>query len=167
MPDPVCLLSGEDWRAFAEPPAQSPGIVCYFIGDREDYWQRVEALRRETSLPVTVLPVTENAFRQPYAIAGGLSPQAWVGMLAAADRVVTDSFHGAVFSLLLERPCTVLRRYREDDKASKNSRIDQLFRQLELTDPEAADPLRTRARFEALRHQGTDWLLNAVRQAGK
>ena len=166
LPDPVCLLTREDWRRLARPYAhQGPYIAVYLIGDRESYRERVEAVSRETGLPVVIIPVTAAAYAWPYEKASGLSPEGWLGVLDGAARVITDSFHGALFSLILGKELTLLRRYREDDPASKNSRVDNLFRQLGITDPDAVDRERVDLRLAALREQGVTWLLDALRRA--
>lgn len=159
LPDPVALPEPSAWQALAERPKRAkPYLLCYFIGDSPDYWARVASLAQESGLEAMIIPVTAQAWRQPYEMAGGLSPQAWVGHIAGAARVVTDSFHGAAFAYMLGTPVTVLRRYREDDPASKNSRIDQLHRSLGIEAGREADPAWVQARFAQLRTQGMAYL---------
>lgn len=162
LPDPVMLIPREEWLALAEPfRHDKPYLACYFIGDRPDYWQKVAELASRLSLDVVVLPVTEQAYQQPYTMAAGLSPQAWLGCLAGAQHVITDSFHGTAFSLLLGREFTVLRRYSEDDPESKNSRIDQLLRSIEYRQGE-----HTRTEIDAhlalLREKGLAYLQSVI-----
>lgn len=167
MPDPVCLQPREAWQALAEHPhCAQPYLLCYFIGDDPSYWQQVEHLSRQLNLPVKVIPVTENAYRQPYDLADGLSPQQWLGHIDEAAYICTDSFHGTVFASILQRPFTVLRRYKEDDPESKNSRIDNLMRELELTTLGHDIPWeQVEARLAALGQRGLDWLQTALAQA--
>ena len=80
LPDPVVLPSREDWQQLSVPwPCERPYIACYFIGDRADYWDTVQRLRKQTEMDVVVLPVTENAFArcaaEGYTPAAGLSPE--------------------------------------------------------------------------------------------
>lgn len=167
MPDPVCLQTREAWQALAEHPhCPQPYLLCYFIGDDPSYWQHVEELSRKTGLMVKVIPVTENAYRQPYDLADGLSPQQWLGWLDEAACICTDSFHGTVFASILQRPFSVLRRYRDDDPESKNSRIDNLMRELALdTAGEDIPWEQVGARLSAMRQRGLDWLGTALAQA--
>lgn len=167
LPDPVCLQPREAWHALAQRPGRKhPYLLCYFIGDDPSYWRRVEEFSRKTGLRVKVIPVTENAYRQPYDLADGLSPQQWLGWLDEAAYICTDSFHGATFASILQRPFSVFRRYREDDPESKNSRIDNLMRQLGL-DAEGEDiPWeQVSARLSDLRQLGLTWLETALQQA--
>lgn len=169
MPDPVVLVPREKWLALAEMPADSqPYLVCYFIGSNPDYWARAAALSKATGLPVRVIPVTDEAYRQPYPMLDGLSPQQWIGALAGAAHILTDSFHGAVFSAILGRPATLLRRYADTDPESKNSRIDNLLRELGCAGQQALTPSAViDARLAALRQQGLGWLEQAIRQAAR
>ena len=167
MPDPVCLQPRQAWQALARhPQCDTPYLLCYFIGDDPSYWQQVEQLSQQLNLAVKVIPVTESAYRQPYDLADGLSPQEWLGYLDEAAYICTDSFHGTVFSSILQRPFTVLRRYREDDPESKNSRIDNLLRELDPTVQGMDIPWpQVEARLIALRQRGLDWLQTALTQA--
>lgn len=168
MPDPVLLIGREEWLALAEPPAaDEPYLLCYFIGEDADYWRTARRLAKEKGLAIRVLPVTEAAYQSGHDLADGVSPAAWVGLLAGAAHIVTDSFHGTAFAAMLHRPCTVLRRYREDDPESKNSRIDQLTRTLGLADMAAdMDWDAMDARLETVRAEGIAWLRAAVKAAG-
>lgn len=159
LPDPVMLVSREEWLRLAEPFAHpKPYLACYFIGNRPDYWQKAAALAQEKGLDIVILPVTEAAYQQPHTLAAGLSPQAWVGCLAGAAHILTDSFHGTAFSCLLGRDFTVLRRYSEDDPESKNSRIDQLMRSLAIEPGKPLDWPAINDKLAALRRKGRDWL---------
>lgn len=159
MPDPVCLQPREAWQALAQrPEGRSPYLLCYFIADQPEYWRRVAQIRERTGLDTVVIPVAAGAYRQPYERAEGLSPQQWLGWLEGAAHICTDSFHGAAFAAILGRPMTILRRYREDDPESKNSRVDQLMRSLGITDTEHMNWPEAEARMAALRLQGRKWL---------
>ncbi len=85
-----------------------------------------------------------------------------MGLIAHAAAMVTDSFHGAAFAYLLGTSVTVMRRYNDQDPASRNSRIDQLHRNLGITQGETP----TAEALEALRQRGLTWLRDALAQAG-
>lgn len=168
MPDPVWLQSRAAWQALAHRPKQEqPYLLCYFIGDNDDYWHRAAELADQMGLRVVVVPVTQSAYRQPYTLADGLSPQEWLGYLDGAAHIMTDSFHGTAFAALLGKPFTVLRRYREDDPESKNSRIDQLMRTLSLTDTAEIPWDQVDERLSAMRRQGREWLEEAVEKMAR
>ena len=166
LPDPVCLLTREEWLDLARlPHRKHPYILCYFLGESPAYWARVKRLAERTGLRVKVIPVTEEGYRQPYDLCEGLSPEEFLGYLAEAAVVCTDSFHGAVFAALLQREFEIFRRYREEDPASRNSRIDQLLRALELDRDEGEIPWeRVSAHLKDMRRQGLDFLRALVEE---
>lgn len=136
MPDPVMLLTREEWfDLLGGNVAPRHELVCFFLADNPAYWAQVKRLHEETGLPVRVIPRTEGALQCGYPLEKGVSPMQWLRLLAGAEMVMTDSFHAATFSLMLHTPCQILRRYRDDDPDSKNSRIDQLLRTFGISDP--------------------------------
>ncbi len=153
-----------DWKAAAELPArEKPYILCYFIGESGTYWTEVEKLRAETGMDVVVLPVTEESYRkEQYILADGAGPEAFLGYVMNAGAVCTDSFHCTLFTLIFGKMPRVFRRYREDDPESKNSRIDQLYRSLDLTPETVPDPERLADALARLRENGLAWLRESL-----
>lgn len=166
LPDPVMLVPKEQWQTVMDDHIpQEKYILCYFIGDNPSYWETVAAVARRESCNVRVIPRTEGARNAGYPLEEDVPPQRWLGLINGAARVVTDSFHGATFSAILNRPCTILRRYREDDPESKNSRIDQLLRNLGVSDLEQPDWANVNAQLAAKAEAARAWLSSAVNQA--
>ena len=132
MPDPVCLLSAEEWDGIAgKAPEEKPYLLCYFIGSNTDYWSRVRALENETGLRVIVLPVTAESYSSGYELLDGAGPEEFLAAVRHAACFCTDSFHGLVFGTLFGTRTEMIRRYREDDPESKNSRVDHFLRLVE------------------------------------
>jgi len=151
MPDPVCLLSAEEWNGIAEQaPEGAPYLLCYFIGTNPEYWNRVHRLQQETGLRVLVLPVTAESYACGYHLLDGAGPETFLAAVRNAACFCTDSFHGFVFGKLFGTRTEVIRRYREDDPESKNSRVDQFRR------------LITEKSFEELRKTGREWLKGTI-----
>lgn len=169
MPDPVMLVSQDEWRSLAASARapQEPYILCYFIGDSPAYWQRVREEADRLGCGVLVIPRTEGARSAGYPLAEDVPPQKWLALIANSTLLVTDSFHGAAFAAILNRRCAILRRYAEADRQSKNSRIDQLLRHLGVDDLEEADWQQVNARLAARADKGKKWLLDAISQAAK
>ena len=166
LPDPVMLLPKDKWQALqtADVP-QEKYLLCYFIGDNPAYWETVRRVAEREQCEVRVIPRTEGARNAGYALEEEVPPQRWLGLIGGAAHVVTDSFHGAAFSALLNRPCTIVRRYREDDPESKNSRVDQLLRHLGVESLETPDWHSVNARLARQADAARAWLTEAVNQA--
>ena len=147
MPDPVCLLSAEEWGAVCgEPPAGAPYLLCYFIGENPAYWERVRAAAEETGLRPLVLPVTAESYRSGFELLDGAGPEEFLAAVRGAAYFITDSFHGLVFGTVFGVRTEPVRRYSDQDPESKNSRVDHFLR---LTEEKGTGELR---------EAGRDWL---------
>ena len=166
LPDPVMLVSKEVWQSVMDKAVpQEKYILCYFIGDNPAYWQKVAEVAAREQCAVRVIPRTEGARNSGYPLEENVPPQRWLGLIDGAAHVVTDSFHGATFSAILNRKCTIVRRYREDDPESKNSRIDQLLRTLGVSGLEDADWEVVNASLAAKAAEAKSWLKSVIDQA--
>lgn len=163
LPDPVMLRTREQWQALSTPPTEdAPYLLCYFIGDQPGYWEQARTLSRQLGVPALAVPKTEAAHRSGLPLAENVSPDRWLGLLRGARHILTDSFHASAFSCILNRPFTVLRRYREDDPENKNSRVDQLLRVTGLTDTANPDWTEVNRRLQSERQRGLEWLRKAI-----
>ena len=155
MPDPVCLLSRTEWEELAaEPPKGEPYVLCYFIGENPSYRERVRQISRESGMRVLEIPVTAAGYSSGFERLEGLGPQEFLGAVRGAARFCTDSFHGLVMGTLLSVPTEPMRRYRDDDPESKNSRVDNFLR-----------VIREKGQ-EELRTEGRTWLKEKLREGG-
>jgi hypothetical protein len=144
LPDPVCLLRREEWEAVAAPlPEGEPYLLCYFIGENANYRERVRQISREKSLRVLEIPVTAEGYSSGFERLEGVGPEVFLGAVRGAACFCTDSFHGLVFGTLLGVQTEPMRRYREDDPESKNSRVDNFLR---LIGEKGTEDLKARGR---------------------
>ena len=166
LPDPVMLVSKEKWQSIMDTNVlKEQYILCYFIGDNPTYWATVQRIAEREQCVVRVIPRTEGARNAGYTLEEDVPPQRWLGLINGAAHVVTDSFHGATFSAILNKTCTIVRRYREDDPESKNSRIDQLLRNLGVSDLTHADWDVVNVNLAAKAEYAKAWLVSAINQA--
>lgn len=89
--DPTLLHEPAYYHSMMELPPRAGGVLIYGLDN-------VDAIRKiavQLSSEVRVLSPTDA---DPVTV-----PQ-WLGHLAAADFIITDSFHGTVFALLLGKP---------------------------------------------------------------
>lgn len=130
--DPTMLVDAEEWRAMEKKPSFSTlpqHYIAYFVFRPNAYvGEFVRKLTEKTGLKVIryTWSAKESLFRKDCV--GQYGPREWMWFLSHADYVVTDSFHGSVFSLLFHREVFV-------SLASKtNSRMKYLMSQFELQD---------------------------------
>ena len=111
-------------------------IYCYFLGNNPEQREFVKRLKKSTGYKiVSLLHVDEyiksdNDFPDyaPYDI----GPEEFVNLIRHAEYVVTDSFHGTVFSVINGKKFFTFKRFKETATLSTNSRMDSLFNLLNL-----------------------------------
>lgn len=126
--DPTMMLTPQAWGALARRhPRQPEGLylLTYFLGQRPPAYRR---LIEETAARHGLAVVELNDFEAPAFYAA--DPPEFLGLVRDAAIVFTDSFHGAVFSVLFETPLVSFPRV--DIIASMDSRLDTLFGSLGL-----------------------------------
>lgn len=127
--DPVFLLSKEEWLAFAKSPKETDYVLIYKVA--ENPVLDTEAERFAKSLGKRVVQIvyvrsvrTMLCFTRKFVSA--ISPNEFVGYFAWADFVLTTSFHGTAFSIILEKDFYT---FQFDHRAQ---RITDLLEELDL-----------------------------------
>lgn len=101
VPDPTVLL-GDFSQLLTTPPPRKGHVFCYAL--RTSEMVRDVALYVGKSAGVEVIqPVPLGELWIPIGKTVKPGPQEWLQLLNAADTVVTNTFHGAVFSVLLNK----------------------------------------------------------------
>lgn len=136
--DPTLLYTGDDWKdIFPEQHILSePYILAYFLGSNESHRDAVEQLKKDTKLKIVTIPFMD-AFVERDLIFGDeqlfeVGPIEFLNLIRGAEYICTDSFHGSVFSILNHKKFLTFNRTNNDDKQTRNSRIDSLFELLDL-----------------------------------
>ncbi len=120
--DPTLLLMPEEWDAVSRTPAWYHGgdfLLTYFLGERPD--EAIASVAKEVGLPVANL-LDEKVYEHYVT---GVDEFLWA--IKHASLVYTDSFHGAVFSILYRRPFVVCNRLGSVVSEKMGSRIDTLL----------------------------------------
>lgn len=136
--DPVFLLGAEDWREIMVPAGERGYVLCYYMPG----FPRVEAkiknladtFAKERGLRVLNIGKRDTSRLNPFdSSLYGVGPREFLGLIDGADLVVTNSFHGTAFSLLLGRPFyTVIDA--EAGVSSLSSRMVDLLTRVEASE---------------------------------
>ena len=105
--DPTLLLTAEQWAAMANHPADYPAggyILCYCISAPGALTPYVERLAAETGLPVVQLCGIRRRVHPKARQILDAGPAEFLSLFRNAAYVVTNSFHGTVFSVQFHRP---------------------------------------------------------------
>ncbi len=98
--DPTLLLNGEDWGALANPTRRTgPYILCYFVSDPGEAAPYALALSRKTGWPIVQLAGARRKIDGAAELVFDAGPREFLALFRDAAAVVTNSFHGAAFSL--------------------------------------------------------------------
>ena len=127
VPDPVLLLDADHYREKFSDPRLLPGKpfdLVYLVSVKKPRWK--ELLRSAREHGREIVAVCSQKSRAPGWFAGAVKtvyptiPQ-WLTLIDHAELVITDSYHGTLFSLLFGTPPAVVR------KSSHDARFDTLF----------------------------------------
>ncbi len=137
--DPTLLLSKDDWDNFVDysdikKAPDKEYIICYFLGNPENYSKYVSKLSKKTGIPYYVIPVKRNQFSDSNKIPFEVGPEEFVSLIKNARYVCTDSFHGMAFSIIYNVPFTAFKRFADNDEENQNSRVINLLEALQLRD---------------------------------
>lgn len=124
--DPTMLFDGEQWLRVAQKTTEKDYILTYFLGDYPK-----KALPSGKKIINLLDKDNGNYYRY--------NPADFVGLIAGADAVYTDSFHACVFSLLFDKPFCVMER--KDGHAAMSSRIQSLLAMFDISFDDAVSSL--------------------------
>ena len=107
--DPVFLLSDKEWKHFGERPTFLPKkyILYYTVLDDKKMHDTAEKLSSALRIPIFSANGRKK-FTNQIDSKICLSPEQWIGALADAEYVVTNSFHGTAFSIIFKKKAIVL-----------------------------------------------------------
>lgn len=127
--DPVFLLSVDEWRKVAVLPHEKNYVFAYKVSENPFFDAEAEKIGKKLGKKVIQAVYVKNRrkfFCKSQKIIQGISPFEFIGYIAAADFVLTTSFHGTAFSILFNRPFCAL----EIDSGSE--RITELLEAIGL-----------------------------------
>lgn len=121
--DPTLMLSREEWLKVARPAKDKPRkdyLLTYFLGEipreRRKLMDKLAASRN-----LDIVQLGSMGDRARFAA----DPGEFIDYVDGASLFLTDSFHGAVFSILFEKPFVVFSR--QGRSLTMSSRIDTLL----------------------------------------
>ncbi len=159
--DPTLLHTKDDYEKLCAdiPRAQEPFLASYVLDITPEKQVLIESIAQRHGLPLRIFSAHNNAT---------LSIEEWLAIYRDATYVVTDSFHGTVFSILFHKP--FLSIVNENRGAS---RFHSLVSKFELNNrllhtlndkatSETIDWFRVDEKLRQLRLDSTDFILKAL-----
>lgn len=138
--DPTLLLTKDEWikeLSLETKIKNRPYILCYlFKGLPESIEKEVFRIAKERDMEVRYIPLSPKEFEcelnNDYC--GPYGPREFVELFINARFIVTNSFHGFLFSLIAEKPFVVIHREKNNLWKANESRISNLMMLLGITD---------------------------------
>jgi serine/threonine protein kinase len=166
--DPTLLVGRSFYDKFLIKSDRTPGkktLLTYVLDEQNDKLEFIRQINQSLGMDYE----TRSLVVQEY-----LTVPAWVSAFHDADFVITDSFHGMVFSLLFNKQFIVI-----GNSNRGVSRFTSLLQQLELNHRlidennlslelanesvhRKIDYLEINSKLEVLRNSSSDFLINAI-----
>ena len=139
--DPTLMLSKETWMDFAQKsPHQFDGkyAVAFFFSESLRYREAIARYCETKQLGLKFIPFARGEYiasdeKGDAERLFDLGPYDFVKMIQNAECVFTDSFHGAVFSIIFHKKVCVFERDKKG-KVSKNSRLFDLLDKFNMSE---------------------------------
>ncbi len=100
--DPTFLLDYEYWKNLSIEPVERNYILLFMLSFNKDLFEYGKRLAKESGKKLMVLdhvfPFDSDG---SFTIVYDAGPQEFIGYIACADVVITDSFHCTVFSIIM------------------------------------------------------------------
>lgn len=125
--DPTLLLEQKEWEKIGKLPQEQGYILFIYTEYNERMIQYLHDLSGEVQRKVVQISMPWSGQNRDWIhleIKGG--PSEFIGFFQNADYVVTNSFHGMVFSILFEKKFLVF------SHSNKNARIENTLDKLNL-----------------------------------
>lgn len=140
VPDPTLLLAKEEWLKLAGPitgafnhkKTVSKKIFVYSLGSdfKSFFGSELNLLKKNSQF--SIRHVSSGFAYTGYDDYGDEFPSIadWLKLIADADFIITNSFHGMIFSVIFEKPFIVVSRL--DKYSYVNDRIDTFLKKIGL-----------------------------------
>lgn len=137
--DPTLLFTAEDWMCIQQetPLVEGKYILCYFLGNNTADRAFAQRLREKTGCKIVALLHLDEYIPADCGYADetpfDIGPGELLNLIRNAQYIVTDSFHGSVFSILNRKTFFTSRRVKKEGILCTNNRLDSLFETLGVT----------------------------------
>lgn len=128
--DPTMLLTKNEWIDISKISKEKPKnnyILTYFLGNKsKEVQQKINNIAKNNNLNIVNLASLKD---KKYYLT---DPSEFIDYINDASIFFTDSFHGCVFSLILETPFVVCDRVGHTKEENMSSRINTFVRKFKL-----------------------------------
>ena len=169
--DPTLLFNGEHWESFARDRLyDKPYVFIYMLRPSSEVIQIARELARQKQLDIIYMGLYVNHYHGIKTI-DDAGVEEFLSYIKHADIVVTNSFHGTVFSLLFEKKFVSVKI------ESTSSRVESLLNLTDMQDHlisgvkecgvafQEYDTNAVGFKLEALRMRSIDYLNSIIKRS--
>lgn len=129
--DPTLLITRDMWMDLLNIKEKSAEkyLLCYFLENKSWYFNYARELAEYLKIKIMIIPSRIEFLYRSETNKDPIGPREFVALFDNAQFVLTDSYHGSIFSLLFNTQFIYLKRF-NDGVNSQNIRIDSLFNYL-------------------------------------
>lgn len=176
--DPTLLFDAKGWAQMLpeRKVVEEPYVFCYFLGTHEEHRKAANEFKKRTGLKLVTCPYLDNFVEKDQQFGDiqlfDMDAADFVNLIRHAEYILTDSFHGSVFSILHHKKFMTFNRFAAGAN-SRNSRIDSLCTLLGLSErrfngnvmdvEKDVDYAGVEERLSELRADSIEYLENALR----
>lgn len=128
--DPILMGRKEDWLQFITPASRKRYVLLYLVGYNPMSIEYAQTIAKQKGLDIIMLNPGIKSWkgvkRYPF-----VSVEKWLNLVANADLVITNSYHGLSFAILFHRE---FRLCLLQPVSSNNSRMVDLLDTLQLSE---------------------------------
>ncbi len=157
--DPTLLLRADEWEmVMTKSLVKKPYILVYQLGVNPKFVDYTKRLKKMTGLNVVYVPFPLVGFLNcKMRMCDG--PSEWLRLFKDAEYVITDSFHGVVFSVLFHKKFFV-----QVNGHHVNKRVDEFLKRLNLEDRIIDECVSDEIVFGNIDYEFVDSKLDEVRE---
>ena len=135
--DPTLLIEKEVWKEkfHIEKRHGQPYILCYmFRGIKKAMLKKIKYYAEENNLRIIFIPmsVQETLYDLKNGLDASYGPKEFVELFYNASYVVTNSFHGLLFSLIMNKPFSLIHRGKGNEWLKHEERMTNILSLLDI-----------------------------------
>lgn len=163
--DPTMLLTKEEWCERISDKSriiEEPFVFAYLFGDatpkRKEFFNRVDKqIGKMCSLP-KFTKKEQNAFPVQ-----GIGPWDYLRLFRDAEFIVTDTFHGLMFSIIFRKPFVVLKRTDGSNWAKYSDRMTSTLEMFGLSERYIEDTAEDLSIYKNLDYNSYEEIISSKR----
>lgn len=134
--DPTLLFDSSYWEDFSKgiTTPQNEYLLCYFLGTDEWYFNYATKTAKELGLRLVIIPSRITFCSKKNIYPKPVGPKEFVALFCHASFILTDSYHGTIFSLIFQKQLLHLKRFNDNAENCQNIRVYSLLEYLNLSD---------------------------------